>query len=294
MRRRGVRGPVRWLVAGIWRRPGERSMRLRSVLPVSWGVSLSCCLSFVLWSVAMWGCTAVPDPPHVCAPGDDSRIVFAYETNDPHAVPVSSELGIAYLFVTADCRFFTRAPDARLGAWRPTRAGVLSDSLLDRLNGGLLELPWPSMVNDNELVPPAVYDAGYRSIRRGSRRHFCNDGCPALLPRVEDLIEGLETVGAPIDTPLRVSGNRGIDDSTGPAIELTLEGTYDFDAGTVVVSGPDAAALRAARDVANARPRFGDGWGIPVLTGGVGWTLWFREVLPIETPDGGLPPPLDP
>lgn len=237
----------------------------------------------------------MPDPPHICSLDADPRIVFAYESVHPFTVDPTGDLGLEYLFITADCRYFARPFTAEDGTWTPAREGRLSADALSMLNEQLLVLPWDEMVNENELVPPRVFDAGFRSLRRGTRRHYCNDGCPELLETVGTLMTVLYSEGAPLATPLLATGILGSDpDFMVIDVSLSVTAASFETAPWIEVSGEDASTLRSARDRARALPDFGERRSLPLRIDGVLTRVWFRETLPIEAPFRTLPAGLDP
>lgn len=247
-------------------------------------------------AAALSGC-AGPEPsgPHVCSEAPDARIVFAYEATDPSLDATMTALGADFLFVTADCRYYVRLRGAE-GTWTPTAEGRLTDAHLHSLNEAFMVRDWPGSANTNELVPPVWFDAGYRSLRRGSYRHYCNDGCPDDLPRVEQFMRDLTLVGVPLTTPIVVFGTRGFTGLAGPpvGVDLSSDAMNWEVAEAVVVEGSDAAALRGARDVMRARGTLRELEGVPIEDDGVVWTVWFRETIEIESPLAVLPQPLDP
>lgn len=220
----------------------------------------------------------------MCAAGEDPRIVFAYEA------PWDTEGVGEFLYVTADCRYFVR-PRAEDWNWTPVHAGVLDEAELAALNEGLLELPWPALAN-TDTVGPHTDDYRHIVLRRGSLLHYCNDGCPELRPLAEEAMDRLYEVGGTLTTPLLASATPGRDELEPIDVVLTVSPAA-LERG-VLLDGSDAAALRDVVAVARMGPPLPPFSGMSIRLGGVLYRVWFRETLPIESPIGTLPDPLEP
>jgi hypothetical protein len=246
-----------------------------------------------------------------CDGSADLRFAAAIPWNGgvPEAVGVLYELGVAYVFVTGQCKYVTWNNDPRVtshGDWSAARAGSLSASLEQQLMDDFDYASWPE--KSGAFGPDySIADAPSLLLFDGSTRLACHKPCEMSAPKLSRALEGMTNwtkqlygLGQDLDGEMRF---RAFEVARPPRLELgawpltqSPQSVVSPNTQLMKVYGPavliseavDLGVLRGSRAGLAARQIFSAAF-VEHSDPARAYAIAFRDVLPFEDGEGRIP-----